>query len=107
MREEKEILWLSRLFNHSSLSNSKAGGSHKEFEEIANQSYLDKTFRGWFKKMVELDIINFLEYRENSKGSPTKIYVLKKNNIVKYLKQFGFYKDFRRIILDFWHGDML
>lgn len=104
MREEKEVLWLVKLFNNQIFY--KEGGTQKDYEIICNNSHLDKNFRIWFKKLVEKEIVRFNIYRENTKGSPTKIYLLDKKKLVLYLREFDFYVNFRNIIWDFKYGDI-
>jgi len=95
MKEEKEIKLIVNLLNEKNLSSSlfkKSGSPKKEYERICNNSINDKEFHNWFDKMIKKGIINFLEYRENHKGIPTKIYSFDRNKLFKYLNEFKHYK---------------
>jgi hypothetical protein len=103
MREEKEIRWIINLITSKEFANTlfkRKGGSLCDFETCANNSSRDKEFNKWFKYLVEIKIITFLESKENSKGSPTKIYLLDKSKLFKYLKEFSFYKKMEEIVID-------
>lgn len=101
MKKEKEISWVVNLLNNTKLSNSffkKGGGCIKEFESTANNSYKDKEFRKWFKEMIDSEIITFSDSINNSKGNPTKIYILDKSKMIKYMKTFEFYKKLSNVV---------
>lgn len=103
MREEKEIKWIISLISSREFTNTlfkKKGGSFCDFENCANNSSRDKEFNKWFKFLLKEKIVSFSEYKENSKGSPTKIYLLDKSKLFKYLKEFEFYKKMREIVID-------
>jgi len=101
MKEEKEILWIANLLTTKNLSHKKRGGTFKEFESVANNSYLDKDFRKWFKKMLDVEAIKFLEYKNNNQGKPTKIYLIDYPKMFKHLNQFELFDKLYDISIDY------
>jgi predicted transcriptional regulator len=102
VREEKEVHWILNLLNSRELKNTwfkKKGGSICDFETCANNSARDNEFNKWFKMLLEKEIIKFLEFKENSKGSPTKIYTLNEDKLYDYLQEFEFYKKAKKIVI--------
>jgi hypothetical protein len=76
----------------------KGGGCKREFETLANLSINDIGFNNWFDLMVKKGFIEFSETKNNIKGIPTKIYILNKSKMLRYLKEFGLYKKLGKIV---------
>ena len=106
MREETELKWAVNLISSSKITNTLIkirGGTYSDFEKYAQSSSRSSEFRKWFNKFLKLKIIEFMEYYENSKGNPSKLYTLNKTNLLDYLNENNsLYKNtYKAVLFDF------
>jgi len=102
MKEDREFKWMINLLSSNNFSNNLFyvnGGRFSDFEICANNSARDKYFSKWFKFLLKEKVVNFLEYKENSKGRPFKIYSLDKNKLIKIFEKYELFKKLDKIYL--------
>ena len=94
MKEEKEVIWLIRLYQ----SNYFKGffktncACIKDFEIVCNAPINDKNFRNWIKEIIESELIEFYERKNNGGfGRTVDYFVINKSLILKRLRELDTY----------------
>jgi len=96
MKEEKEVIWLIKLYNseYSKIGffnkNSKSA-CIKDFERLLEAPENDITFREWIKKMKNIGVIEFYEEIKIGSCGKTDSYVVNRTAVLERLKEIKVY----------------
>jgi hypothetical protein len=97
MKEEKEVIWLIKLYN-SEYSKSGIFGKQKcacikEFERLLDAPENNSSFRNWIKQMKEIEVIEFCEKIKIGQGNIVDGFIVNKDAIIKRLREIKVYSD--------------
>jgi hypothetical protein len=91
MKPEKELKWLSGLYNSKSCSypiKFKINPSilcKKDFERIVGSSLNNKEFSVWFDRLIN-NVFIYSGIIKNRRVKDTKGYIVNGSNLIKYAK---------------------
>ena len=94
MREEKEVIWLIKLYQseYSKGFFKTNCACIKNFEKVCDVPIHDKNFRNWIKEMKEIGVIEFFEKKNNGGfGKFVDYFTIDKNLVLKRLRQLNTY----------------
>lgn len=90
MREETELKWAGNLISRKELYNNLleySSATYPEFEKYANAGTNNKRFREWFRKLIDLEIIKFVNCQKNWQGKDSENYSLDKKKLKSYIEK--------------------
>jgi hypothetical protein len=95
MKEEKEVIWLMKLYNcqyiKGGLFKSPKLGCIKDFERLLNAPENDKNFNEWIKKIKLLKIIESNEKIKIGGIKEVDGYFVNKKEIINRLRELDIY----------------
>lgn len=103
MREETELKWASNLVSRKELYNNLlefSSATYPEFEKYANAGTNNNRFKNWFKKLIDLEIIEFTGYQKNGQGKDSETYSIDKKKLKTYIEKTNvLYQSIKRLTL--------
>lgn len=95
MKEEKEVIWLIKFYLSDYAKNlfkKNKVACVKDFERLVNAPNNDIRFRKWIKDMININVIEFSERKNNGGfGRTVNYYCVNRNEIIKRLREIDCY----------------
>jgi hypothetical protein len=95
MKEEKEVIWLIKLYNcqyiKGGLFKINKLACIKDFEKLLNAPENNSRFNHWIKEMIQLNVIEFSEKIKVGKGNLVDGYFINRDQIKKRLREIETY----------------